>query len=617
MITTANVAVMPLFPRSRYRIIGQIGQGQFGRVYCALDRSTGKVYALKDLDHRVFPTNKFLREVSYLVMLRHPNVVACHALEYHAGGRYLVMDYCEGGTLRDIIEGDGELCLAGKIDLIYQILLGLDQAHKYNIIHCDLKPDNILLIPRHQGWQVKVSDFGIARLTENTGNPNFGKGYTGSPAYMAPERFYGKFSVASDIYAVGIMLYELMVGDRPFSGFPKALQSAHLNLRLELPSDFPPALETIVTKALEKLPQRRYSTAMSMAEALDAVQKQLPPATTKIAFYQNQPPALIKFAITLKQSTPLLFAVKTLVCEGLWLYLANGPELYLWEYSDPALNHHPLPRWSLGVPGLITELAVSQSKISLITQDADKTTWQFFQWQDKLLFSPTLPKPTMRFKGSRLMTSLSPEGKRLATAIAIEGQKKGKFQVWRTDYGKSIGTAMETLFPSQLLNIDERHGLLVQLVQTASQGQSLFSLFNRRGDVFRAFQLSFLVYQLAVNRFSRNHLFGLAYDTPQTGVLIRLQPLKVNRIALNLQPKFIQAFAWGYLLAAKTGEVALLDYEGFLFGNFDLRETITAIAPMDRYQCLFATWHNGQGNLHLVDLGEKVEDVIRDRQVAR
>jgi serine/threonine-protein kinase len=215
------------------------------------------------------------------------------------------------------------------------------------------------------------------------------------------------------------------------------------------------------------------------------------------------------------------------------------------------------------------------------------------------------------------MASLSPEGKRLATAIAIEGQKKGKFQVWRTDRGRSLGTALETFFPSQLLSIDERHGLLVQLVQTASQRQSLFSLFSRRGNVFRAFQLSFLVYQLVVNRFSRNHLFGLAYGMANTGVLIRLQPLKVNRIALNIQPKFIQPFAWGYLLAAKTGEVALLDYEGFLFGNFDLRETITAIAPMDRYQCLFATWHNGQGHLHLVDLGEKVEDVIRDRQAAR
>jgi serine/threonine-protein kinase len=617
MITTANVAVMPLFPRSRYRIIGQIGQGQFGRVYCALDRSTGKIYALKDLDHRVFPTNKFLREVSYLVMLRHPNVVACHALEYHAGGRYLVMDYCEGGTLRDIIDGDGELCLAGKIDLVYQILLGLDQAHKHNIIHCDLKPDNILLVPRQQGWQVKVSDFGIARLTATTGNPNFGKGYTGSPAYMAPERFYGKFSVASDIYAVGIMLYELIVGDRPFSGFPKALQSAHLNRRLELPPAFPSALATIVTKALEKLPQRRYGTAMDMASALDTVQKQLSPTPTPLALYQNDAPALINFDIVIKKSTPLLFAVTTLVCEGLWLYLANGRELYLWEYSNPELNHHPLPRWSLGAPGLITELVVYQSKISLITQDADKTAWQFFQWQDKPLFSPTLPKPTIRFKASRLMGSLSPEGKHLATAIAIEGQKKGKFQVWRTDRGKALGTAIETFFPSQLLSIDERHGLLVQLVQTDSQRQSLFSLFSRRGNVFRAFQLSFLVYQLVVNRFSRNHLFGLAYGMAKTGVLIRLQPLKVNRIALNLQPKFIQPFPWGYLLAAKTGEVALLDYEGFLFGNFDLGETITAIAPMDRYQCLFATWHNGQGNLHLVDLGEKVEDVIRDRQAAR
>ncbi|MGA1621463.1 MAG: serine/threonine-protein kinase [Synechocystis sp.] len=617
MITTANVAVMPLFPRSRYRIIGQIGQGQFGRVYCALERSTGKIYALKDLEHRVFPTNKFLREVSYLVMLRHPNIVACHALEYHAGGRYLVMDYCEGGTLRDVIDGDGDLCLAGKINLIHQMLLGLEQAHKYNIIHCDLKPDNILLVPRQQGWQVKVSDFGIARLTEATGNPNFGKGYTGSPAYMAPERFYGKFSVASDIYAAGIMLYELIVGHRPFSGFPKAIQAAHLNQRVELPADFPDIVAPIVSKALEKLPQRRYGTAIAMAKALETVQQHLSPPNTPISVYQNQPPERLDFAVTVKHSTPLLFAITTLVSDGLWLYLGNGRELYLWEYHDPTLADHPRPRWSLGVPGGIKTLVVNQGHISLLTQDDDRHSWQFFQWQDKLLLAPKLPKPLLRFQGERLLASVGPAGKRLTTAIATDNAKKGKFQVWRMDRAQCLGTPLETLFPSQLLDIDHRHGLLVQLVQTTHQSQSLFSLFNRRGDVFRAFQLSFLVYQLAVNRFSRNHLFGLAYDLPQTGVLIRLQPLKVNRIALNLQPKFIQPFAWGYLLAAKTGEVALLDYEGFLFGNFNVGEPITAIAPMGRYQCLFATWHNGQGNLQLVDLGEKVEDVIRNRQELR
>ena len=172
MLTTADVAVVNIvFPKSRYRIIGQIGQGQFGRVYCAVEKKTGRIFALKDLEHRVAPTNKFLRELTYLVLLRHPNIVACHAVEYHAGGRFLVMDYCEGGTLRDLMNGDGELGLAGKIHLIYQVLLGLDHAHQRQIIHCDLKPENILLIPRHAGWHAKITDFGIARLTEITGNP--------------------------------------------------------------------------------------------------------------------------------------------------------------------------------------------------------------------------------------------------------------------------------------------------------------------------------------------------------------------------------------------------------------------------------------------------------------
>jgi len=620
MVDTASVAVMPLFPRSQYRIIGQIGQGQFGRVYCALHRATGKMYALKDLDHRVFPTNKFLREVSYLVTLRHPNIVACHALEYHAGGRFLVMDYCEGGTLRDVIDGDGNLGLAGKIDLVRQILLGLEQAHRRNIVHCDLKPDNILLIPRMTGWQVKVSDFGIARLMENTGNPNFGKGYTGSPAYMAPERFYGKFSVASDIYAVGILLYELIVGDRPFSGFPKALQSAHLNVQLTLPPDFPKFLGPIVQKALKKLPQHRFPDAAAMATALEAVQKEELEEDMiqgKSPLYYHLPPAILPFDVAIKHSTPLVFPVTLLACEGFWLYLANGPELYLWEYGDGDFDKHPLPRWSLGVPGIIADLKVEQGQISLLTQGPEPNQKQFYQWQETLVSALHLPKPSISVKAERLLASLSPGGKTLTMVTGDRATKKGYFQVWRTDRGHTIASEVETLFPSQILTLDQRHGLLVQLLQTSSHCQSIFSLFNRRGRLFPAFRLSFLVYQLVVNRYSRNHLFGLAYDTPQTGVLIRLQPLKVNRLGLNLQPKFIRAFPWGYLLAAQDGQVALLDYEGFLFGNFEVGETITAIAPLDRYLCLIATWRGSEGNLHLVNLGEKVESIIRDRQEKR
>ncbi|MBE9195920.1 serine/threonine protein kinase [Synechocystis sp. LEGE 06083] len=620
MVKTANVAVMPLFPRSQYRIIGQIGQGQFGRVYCAIHRLTGRMFALKDLEHRVFPTNKFLRELSYLLTLRHPNIVACHGLEYHPGGRYLVMDYCEGGTLRDIIDGDGDLCVAGKIDLVRQILLGLAQAHQHDIVHCDLKPENILLIPRGEGWQVKVSDFGIARLTAKTGNPNFGKGYTGSPAYMAPERFYGKFSVASDIYAVGILLYELIVGDRPFSGFPKALQTAHLNTRLTLPPEFPPLLGSIVQRALEKLPQRRFSSAASMASALATAQKQaLEQSLTQANgyLYHHLAPASLTFTATVKHSTPLLFPVNHLTRAGLWLYLGNGTELYLWQYGDGNFEHHPLPRWSLGLPGTMANLEVNQDQISLLIQGGETGEWQFYQWRETLLRNLCLPKPCINLQADRLLANLSPGGKTLAVVVGDQNSAKGYFQVWRTDLCLAVAPALPTRCPCQLLTLDQNHGLLVQSPSTASHRQTVFFLFNRRGSVFPAFRLSFLVSQLVVNRYSRNHLFGLADDAPQAGILIRLQPLKVNRIALNVQPQFVQPFPWGYLLADRHGEVALLDYEGFLFGNFSLGETITAIAPMGRYLCLFATWQGNGGNLRLLDLGSQVENIIRQRQEKR
>ncbi|QHV00429.1 serine/threonine protein kinase [Synechocystis sp. CACIAM 05] len=620
MVKTANVAVMPLFPRSQYRIIGQIGQGQFGRVYCAIHRTTGKMYALKDLEHRVFPTNKFLRELSYLLTLRHPNIVACHGLEYHPGGRYLVMDYCEGGTLRDIIDGDGDLCLAGKIDLLRQILLGLAQAHQHDIVHCDLKPENILLIPRAEGWQVKVSDFGIARLTAKTGNPNFSKGYTGSPAYMAPERFYGKFSVASDIYAVGILLYELIVGDRPFSGFPKALQAAHLNARLTLPPEFPPLLAPIVQRALEKLPQRRFPNATAMASDLATVQKQIleqDPPRGNGYLYHHLAPAPLAFTATVKHSTPLLFPISHLTGAGLWLYLGNGAELYLWEYGDGNVEHHPLPRWALGLPGTIANLEVNQDQISLLIQGGEPGEWQFYQWRETLLGALSLPKPRINLRAERLLANLSPGGKTLAVVVGNRDSEKGHFQLWRTDHRLPVAAAAVIRWPDQLLTLDQNHGLLVQSQSTASYCQTIFFLFNRRGSLFPAFRLSFLVFQLVVNRYSRNHLFGLADNAPYTGILIRLQPLKVNRIALTIQPQFIEPFPWGYLLADRHGEVALLDYEGFLFGNFSLGETITAIAPMGRYLCLFATWQGNGGTLRLLDLGPQVENIIRQRQEKR
>ncbi|MDX2097382.1 MAG: serine/threonine-protein kinase, partial [Leptolyngbyaceae cyanobacterium bins.59] len=194
--------------RSKYRLLGLVGQGQFGRVFCAVHRKTGHLVALKDLDQKRFPTHKFLRELRFLLSLRHRNIVNCQALEHTRTGRYLVMDYCEGGTLRGLMEGEGCVDVAQSLKLTGDILAGLAHAHSRGIVHCDIKPENILLSFQEQQWVGQISDFGIARLSQEMAED---AGNTGSPAYMAPERFYGQYSPASDLYAVGVMLFELLV----------------------------------------------------------------------------------------------------------------------------------------------------------------------------------------------------------------------------------------------------------------------------------------------------------------------------------------------------------------------------------------------------------------------
>ncbi|NET10313.1 MAG: serine/threonine protein kinase [Symploca sp. SIO2B6] len=259
---------------SRYRILGLVGQGQFGQVFCAMHRKTGKLFALKNLERERFPTHQFLRELRFLLSLQHTNIVTCHAIEHTATGRYLVMDYCESGTLRSLMADDLALPIAQSLRLVADVLQGLDCAHRQKIVHCDVKPENILLTLTAKGWLAKISDFGIARLSQEVYNRSAGN--TGSPAYMAPERFYSRYSPASDLYAVGVLLFELLVGRRPFSGLPKALMMAHLNQTVQCPDSIPAGLQQVITTALEKLPARRFQSAMEMLEQINAAVKGTP-----------------------------------------------------------------------------------------------------------------------------------------------------------------------------------------------------------------------------------------------------------------------------------------------------------------------------------------------------
>ncbi len=255
-----------LLYHSNYRLLGLVGQGQFGRVYCASHRKTGRLVALKELNRDRFSTRSFLRELRFLLSLQHPNIVTCQALEHTATGRCLVMDYCEGGTLRDLLRDDMQLHPLQGLNLIAQILAGLDHAHQREIVHCDIKPENILLAATATGWTARITDFGIARLSQELSTEGFGN--TGSPAYMAPERFYGQHSPASDIYAVGILLFEVLTGYRPFSGLPGDLMGAHLNQALVLPDTIPTAISPIIRTALQKLPARRFRSAAEMRNVL-------------------------------------------------------------------------------------------------------------------------------------------------------------------------------------------------------------------------------------------------------------------------------------------------------------------------------------------------------------
>ena len=254
---------------NKYRLLGLVGQGQFGQVFCAVHRKTGQIVALKNLDHARFPTHKFLRELRFLLSLQHRNIVNCQALEHTSTGRYLVMDYCEAGTLRQMVESEISLSLPQKLELISDVLRGLDHAHDRGIVHCDIKPENILLTAKPGGWLACISDFGIARLTQNESLVS--EGNTGSPAYMAPERFYGQYSASSDLYAVGVMLYELLLGDRPFSGTPQELMLAHMNRSLQVPEVVPANLRNILVTALQKIPARRFHSAADMLAAIQAI----------------------------------------------------------------------------------------------------------------------------------------------------------------------------------------------------------------------------------------------------------------------------------------------------------------------------------------------------------
>jgi serine/threonine protein kinase len=342
----------PLISEQSYRILGQVGQGQFAQVFCGIHRETGTVVALKKLALQRLTAHLFLHELHLLARLRHPSIIRFHGLTYGAKARYLVTDYCEGGTLRDLMESSFPLKLTQCLNFIVDILQGLEYAHHAGVVHCDLKPENILLVPTVSGWTARIADFGVSRLVDNSTDRGADSAQPlGSPGYKAPECYYRHYSYASDLYAVGVLLFELLIGHRPFSGQPGELMTAHLNRAMVLPKSVPFPLRSILTTALQKLPQRRFATTTAMLKSV-MLAAEIIQATQPDRLAGGREPKLMAIP-SIPRPTPVT-QIATIDPQDRWLALVR-PKINLnnCKQETETLNPPQAEFQILRLPGLV------------------------------------------------------------------------------------------------------------------------------------------------------------------------------------------------------------------------------------------------------------------------
>jgi eukaryotic-like serine/threonine-protein kinase len=259
----------------RYRVLHRLGSGGMAEVYCAQDLQLGRKVALKILYRRFAEDGEFVerfrREASSAAGLQHQHVVAVYDRGEYDGTYYIAMEYLEGRSLKTIVQQEAPLDADRAIDLIIQVLRAARFAHRRGIIHRDLKPHNVIV---DADGRAKVTDFGIARAGASdmtqTGS------IMGTAQYLSPEQAQGHaVSAASDIYSIGIMLYELLTARVPFDGESAVtIALKQVNELPERPSVLNPAitpeLEAVVMRALEKDPARRFPDAESFISALQA-----------------------------------------------------------------------------------------------------------------------------------------------------------------------------------------------------------------------------------------------------------------------------------------------------------------------------------------------------------
>lgn len=258
----------------RYEVVKTIGEGGMANVYLAYDVILERKVAVKILRGDLATDEKFVRrfqrEALSASSLSHPNIVEVYDVGEDTGNYYIVMEYIEGKHLKQLLKRRGSLTLREVIDIMLQITDGIGAAHESYIIHRDIKPQNIMIL---ENGLVKITDFGIAMALNGTQLTQTNS-VMGSVHYLPPEQASGKGStIQSDVYSMGILMYELLSGTLPYKG-DNAVEIALKHLKEPLPSlreldpDIPQAIENIILKSAAKNPQNRYADAREMNEDL-------------------------------------------------------------------------------------------------------------------------------------------------------------------------------------------------------------------------------------------------------------------------------------------------------------------------------------------------------------
>jgi beta-lactam-binding protein with PASTA domain/tRNA A-37 threonylcarbamoyl transferase component Bud32 len=284
VVTSAQEALVGQTIDERYQVLALLARGGMATVYQALDLRLDRVVALKVM-HRHLAEDpdfvaRFHREAKSAARLTHPHVVAVYDQGTAAGIIYLAMEYIPGRNLRDIIHQFGPLSGEQALVMLEPVLEGLAAAHAAGFVHRDIKPENVLI---SDDGRVKVADFGLARALTNSTSATTGL-IIGTVAYLSPEQVeHGDADGRSDVYAAGILLYEMVTGDVPHDGdSPLAVAYKHVNSDVPSPSrsraGIPPEIDALVVTATRRDPKLRYQRAIDFLADVRRVRTTLPPA---------------------------------------------------------------------------------------------------------------------------------------------------------------------------------------------------------------------------------------------------------------------------------------------------------------------------------------------------